>query len=85
MTIDFGYDPEQAVWQTLQFRSPNDTVGQNSQYIAATTHPNGVIDVPLPGPFPGGNDFSGQFNIRVSHAFNATILGIFTKFEVLKD
>lgn len=83
LTVEYGYSSEATDWQLLQFRNVLDKRGSNSPLLGTGTKPNGVIDEPLPGPWPGGNDFDGLINLRQSHPFPLTILAIFVKFEIL--
>lgn len=76
-------------FQEYAFRAPNDTVGMNTsltgfdpngtKYDPSTS--NGVADFALPGPWPDGNNFSGQISLQQKHPWPLTILGIFYKLE----
>lgn len=80
-----GINP--STWSTLRYLTPNAVKGQQAPLSSTlpdgTVNPNGVVDWVLPGPWPDGTNFTGQVNLRMSHPFPTTILGIFTKFDVM--
>lgn len=76
-SLEYSGGANPTAWQTLQFRAPDDTTGTTTGLVA------GVYDFPLPGPWPDGNNFTGQVNIRQSHPVPLTILAISVKFDVL--
>lgn len=59
----------------LQFRSPNDTVGANTPLT------DGIVDIPLPQPWPDGNNFTGQITLKQTRPFALTVLAISIKFD----
>lgn len=77
VSVEFAGTTNPTKWQEMPFRLPGDTQGAMSPLSA------GVTDWPLPQPWPDGNSFSGQINFRQSHPFPLTILGAFTKWDVL--
>lgn len=77
LTLAFAGGPSPASFTEIPIRSPGDAPGSNNPLSA------GVVDVVLPGPWPEGNDFSGQVTIQQSHPFPLTILALFVKFDVL--
>lgn len=87
LSIEYAGTENPTAWTLRQFRQPSDPPGAipplSSTNADGTSNPNGVIDWPLPQPWPDGNGFSGQINLRQSHPFPTTILGIFTKFDVM--
>lgn len=85
LSVDYGSDAAGANWILKQFRNVNDTQGSNSPLLGTGFQPNGVLDVPLDGPWPAGNDFSGQVNLRQVHPFPLTVLAIFSKLEITEE
>lgn len=87
LSIEFYGGTNPTSWNLKQFRQPSDAPGAipplSSTNDDGTANPNGVIDWALPQPWPDGNNFSGQINLRQSHPYPTTILGIFTKFDVM--
>jgi hypothetical protein len=87
VSVEFAGSQNPTTWQELQFRSPGDVTGSMTPLSTTnqdgTANANGIADFPLPGPWPDGNDFSGQINLRQAHPFPLTIIGIFTKWDVL--
>lgn len=64
-----------ASWKEQAIRGTDNTTGAPVPLVA------GVVDVPLKGPWPDGNNFSGKINLRQSRPFPFTVLGIFTEFD----
>jgi hypothetical protein len=87
VTVEFAGPPNPTTWIERQFRSPGDTQGSmtplSSTNKDGSANPNGIADFVLPGPWPDGNSFSGQINLRQSHPFPLTIIGILTKWSVM--
>lgn len=75
-SLDFAGGADPTDWKELQFRSPNDTTGE------ATGLVEGVADFPLPGPWPDGNNYTGQVNFRQTRPCPLTILAVAVKFDV---
>lgn len=71
-----GADPATSDWKPLQFRAPNDTTGDATGLVA------GVSDIPLPGPWPDGFNYTGQVNLRQTRPCPLTILAVSVKFDV---
>lgn len=87
VAVRYAGGPNPTNYRLMQFRSPGDAVGSmtplSSTTQAGTANPNGIADWPLPGPWPDGNSFEGQINLLQEDPFPLTILGIFTKFDIL--
>lgn len=76
LTMAFGGGPSPASFTEIPIRTPNDAPGTNNPLS------DGVVDIVLPGPWPAGNDFSGQVTLQQTHPFPLTVLAIFCKFDV---
>lgn len=87
VSVEYAGGANPTTWTEMQFRSPGDTTGAmtplSSTSQDGTANPNGISDWPLPGPWPDGNNFTGQVNLRQAHPFPLTVLAVFTKFDVL--
>lgn len=91
LTIEYagGENPADSSsnWRLKKYRSPGDISGSITPLTSTnqdgSANPNGVADLVLDGPWPDGNNFSGQVNFRQSHPFPTTLLGVFTKFDVM--
>lgn len=79
-SVEFSGGVNPAVYYEYPFRSTGDKIGSPTALNNSTG--NGVGDFVLPGPWPDGNSFSGQINLRQTHPWPLTILGIFVKFDV---
>jgi hypothetical protein len=62
-------------WQDLAFRAPGDTTGSATPLLA------GVNDVVLTGPWPDPHTLGPAVQLRQTHPFPLTILGLFTEFD----
>jgi len=83
VSVEFAGGDNPTTFNECQFRSTLDALGSMTPLGGPAGNVNGIVDIPLPGPWPEGNDFSGKITLQQQHPFPLTILGVFTKFAVL--
>lgn len=79
VSLEFSGMTNPTDWNELPFRSTANTLGEMTPLSGGLT--KGIADFRLPQPWPDGNSFSAQFNIRQAHPFPLTILGVFADID----